>query len=97
MESIHRLRDVLLRVLSGHITLEAEQELFDELMTQKTYKTCLLNVLDIGQRNPEEKAGERLLPVVVDAAGGVLPVMHHGINSPPLRCSSQSIIRPRHA
>ena len=36
------------------VTLEAEQELFGELMTQKT---CLLNVLDVGQRNPEEKEG----------------------------------------
>ena len=52
MESIHRLRDVLLKVLSGHVTLEAEQELFNELITQKT---CLLNGLDVGQRNPEEK------------------------------------------
>ena len=94
MESIHHLRDVLLKVLSGHLTLEAEQELFDELTTQKT---CLLNVLDVGQRKPEEKVGKRRLPVVVDAAGGVLPVMHHGINSPPLRCTSRSIIRPCHA
>ena len=50
MESISRLREALLRVLSGRI--EIEQECFDELMIQKPR---LLNVLDVGQSNPEEK------------------------------------------
>jgi nuclear pore complex protein Nup205 len=52
MESISRLREALLRVLSGRVTPETEQECFDELMIQKPR---LLNVLDVGQRNPEEK------------------------------------------
>ena len=52
MESISRLREALLRVLSGRVTLEIEQECFDELMIQKSR---LLNVLDVGQSNPEEK------------------------------------------
>lgn len=50
MESISRLREALLRVLSGRV--EIEQECFDELMIQKPR---LLNVLDVGQSNPEEK------------------------------------------
>lgn len=52
MESISRLREALLRVLSGRVTVEIEQECFDELMIQKPR---LLNVLDVGQSNPEEK------------------------------------------
>ncbi|KAK2465538.1 hypothetical protein APHAL10511_002430 [Amanita phalloides] len=52
MESISHLRDILLRILSGHASPEIEQEAFDELMLQKPR---LLNVLDVGQRNPEEK------------------------------------------
>jgi nuclear pore complex protein Nup205 len=52
MESISRLRETLLRVLSGRVTLEIEQECFDELMIQKPR---LLNVLDVGQSNSEEK------------------------------------------
>lgn len=52
MESISRLREALLRVLSGRVTPEIEQECFDELMIQKPR---LLSVLDVGQRNPEEK------------------------------------------
>lgn len=52
MDCVHRLRDLLLKVLSANVTLELEQELFEELLIQKP---CLLNVLDVGQRNPEER------------------------------------------
>ncbi|KAF8622638.1 hypothetical protein AX15_006886 [Amanita polypyramis BW_CC] len=63
MESISLLREALLKVLSGHVTPEIEQEMFDELMIQKPR---LLNVLDVGQRSPEEKREVESGRVVVD-------------------------------
>ncbi|KAF8637106.1 hypothetical protein AX17_003010 [Amanita inopinata Kibby_2008] len=52
MESIHRLREALLRVLSGHESSQVDQELFDELVIQKPR---LLKVLDVGPRSQEER------------------------------------------
>ena len=52
MESVSRLRDVLVRILSGGQEIHAEQELFDQLMVQKL---CLLNLLDFGRRNQQEQ------------------------------------------
>ncbi|KAJ7620549.1 nucleoporin Nup186/Nup192/Nup205 [Mycena polygramma] len=52
MESIARLRVVLLNALSGRGVQHGEQELFDELMV---HKSCLVNLFDVGPRNPQEQ------------------------------------------
>ena len=55
METIGRLRVVLLNTLqvaSGRGVQHGEQELFDELMV---HKSCLLNLFDVGARNPQEQ------------------------------------------
>ncbi|KAJ7160759.1 nucleoporin Nup186/Nup192/Nup205 [Mycena filopes] len=49
MESIGRLRLILLNIITGR---HAEQELFDELMV---HKSCLLNLFDVGARNQQEQ------------------------------------------
>ncbi|TFK29062.1 hypothetical protein FA15DRAFT_700346 [Coprinopsis marcescibilis] len=54
MDSIHRLREALLRVLnlSPEETPQGDQELFEELMVQKPR---LVQLFDIGPRSAEEK------------------------------------------
>ncbi|KAJ6619045.1 nucleoporin Nup186/Nup192/Nup205 [Mycena sp. CBHHK59/15] len=52
MESIVRLRVVLLNAISGRGIHHGEQELFDELMV---HKSTLLNLFDVGARNPQEQ------------------------------------------
>ncbi|KAK7055118.1 nucleoporin Nup186/Nup192/Nup205 [Favolaschia claudopus] len=51
METIDRLRSVLLNVV-GRGVQHGEHELFDELMV---HKPCLLNLFDLGARNPQEQ------------------------------------------
>lgn len=51
MNSIHRLREALFKVLSTP-EHHGEQELFDELMVQKSR---LLKLFDVGPRNPQEQ------------------------------------------
>ncbi|PFH47615.1 hypothetical protein AMATHDRAFT_67405 [Amanita thiersii Skay4041] len=63
MDSIHRLRDVLYKVLSGHESRHVEQELFDELMVQKPR---LMKVLDVGQKSLEERREVELGRPVID-------------------------------
>ncbi|KAF7326845.1 hypothetical protein MVEN_02578300 [Mycena venus] len=52
METIGRLRLVLLNAIGGRGVQHGEQELFDELMV---HKSCLLNLFDVGARNPQEQ------------------------------------------
>lgn len=52
MESIGRLRLVLLNAIGGRGLQHGEQELFDELMV---HKSSLLNLFDVGGRNPQEQ------------------------------------------
>ncbi|KAJ6526561.1 nucleoporin Nup186/Nup192/Nup205 [Mycena vulgaris] len=52
METIGRLRLVLLNALTGRAIHNGEQELFDELMV---HKSCLVNLFDVGARNPQEQ------------------------------------------
>ncbi|KAJ7145837.1 nucleoporin Nup186/Nup192/Nup205 [Mycena epipterygia] len=52
MESIGRLRVVLLNAISGRGIHNGEQELFDELMV---HKSSLVNLFDVGARNPQEQ------------------------------------------
>jgi nuclear pore complex protein Nup205 len=52
MESISRLRDVLVRTLAGGQEMHSEQELFDELMVQKPR---LLNLLNFERRDQQEQ------------------------------------------
>jgi hypothetical protein len=52
MESIGRLRLVLLNVIGGRGVQHGEQELFNELMV---HKTDLLNLFDVGGRNQQEQ------------------------------------------
>ncbi|KAF8970600.1 nucleoporin Nup186/Nup192/Nup205 [Flammula alnicola] len=52
MNSIHRLREALLRALSSQDSQHDEQELFDELMVQKPR---LLKLFDVGPRNAQEQ------------------------------------------
>lgn len=52
MDSITRLREALLRALGSNEGRSDEQELFDELMVQKSR---LQNVFDFGQRNAQEQ------------------------------------------
>lgn len=52
METISRLRAVLLTSLSSRPSQHGEQELFDELMV---HKPCLLNLFDVGPRNQQEQ------------------------------------------
>jgi nuclear pore complex protein Nup205 len=52
MESVSRLRDVLVRTLASGPEMHGEQELFDELMVQKPH---LLNLLNFGRRNQQEQ------------------------------------------
>lgn len=54
MDTIFRLREALVRVLtySSEDASRGGQELFEELMLQKNR---LLNLLDVGQRSPQEQ------------------------------------------
>lgn len=52
METISRLRSVLLNSLGSRGLQHGEQELFDELMV---HKTRLLHVFDVGPRNTQEQ------------------------------------------
>ncbi|KAJ6542676.1 nucleoporin Nup186/Nup192/Nup205 [Mycena capillaripes] len=52
METIGRLRLVLLNAISSRGVQHGEQELFNELMV---HKSCLLNLFDVGARNPQEQ------------------------------------------
>ena len=52
LSTIHRLRDVLSRVLASPDDSINDQELFDELMVQKVR---LLKVFDVGPRNSQEQ------------------------------------------
>ncbi|CAA7262620.1 unnamed protein product [Cyclocybe aegerita] len=54
MNTIHRLREALVRALSpsSHDVHHDEQELFDELMIQKPR---LLKLFEVGPRNPQEQ------------------------------------------
>ncbi|KAG6810860.1 hypothetical protein H0H92_010044 [Tricholoma furcatifolium] len=52
MESISRLRELLIRVLDSGLLDNGEQELFDELMVQKPR---LLRLLEVGPRNAAEQ------------------------------------------
>ncbi|KAJ7041203.1 nucleoporin Nup186/Nup192/Nup205 [Mycena alexandri] len=52
MESIGRLRLVLLNAIAGRGAGHAEQELFDELMV---HKPSLLNLFDVGARSQQEQ------------------------------------------
>jgi nuclear pore complex protein Nup205 len=52
MNSIHRLKESLYRVLSSPKSHNEELELFDELMVQKPR---LLKLLDVGPRNAQEQ------------------------------------------
>jgi nuclear pore complex protein Nup205 len=65
MESISRLRGLIIRVLSPNEAYHVEQELFDELMVQKPR---LLNLLDVGRRSQQEQreieSGESLCSIL---------------------------------
>ncbi|KAG6865339.1 hypothetical protein C0991_003376 [Blastosporella zonata] len=52
MESISRLRELLVKVLDSGLLDHGEQELFDELMVQKPR---LLRLLNIGPKSPSEQ------------------------------------------
>jgi nuclear pore complex protein Nup205 len=52
MESISRLRAVLIDSLDNRRSQQDEQELFDQLMV---HKHDLLNVFNVGQRNDQER------------------------------------------
>lgn len=52
MESIGRLRLVLLNAIAGRGAGHTEQELFDELMI---HKPSLLNLFDVGARSQQEQ------------------------------------------
>lgn len=52
MDSVSRLREILVRILAGGQDAHGEQELFDELMVQKSR---LLKLLNFGQRNQQEQ------------------------------------------
>jgi nuclear pore complex protein Nup205 len=52
MESISRLRSLLLNALDPRGLQKDEQELFDELML---HKSCLLSLLDVGPRSAQEQ------------------------------------------
>ncbi|KAF9556462.1 hypothetical protein CPC08DRAFT_641486 [Agrocybe pediades] len=52
MNTIHRLREALVKALSPQESRNDEQELFDELMVQKPR---LLKLFDVGPRNPQEQ------------------------------------------
>lgn len=52
MESISRLRELLARVIDNPEASHEEQELFDELMVQKSR---LLTLLEVGGRNQQEQ------------------------------------------
>ncbi|KAG5340572.1 hypothetical protein C0989_001177 [Termitomyces sp. Mn162] len=54
MQSISRLRELLVTVLDTGLLNHGEQELFDELMVQKPR---LLRLLDVGPRNAAEQKG----------------------------------------
>lgn len=65
MNAIHRLRDVLSRTLSSP-EISNDQELFDQLMVQKTQ---LLKLFEVGPRNPQEQreleSGQRMFVQVI--------------------------------
>ena len=52
MESISRLRTILLTSLGSRGAQHGEQGLFDELMV---HQPCLLKLFDVGPRNPQEQ------------------------------------------
>ena len=52
MQSVSRLRELLVTVLDTGLLDHGEQELFDELMVQKPR---LLRLLDVGPRNAAEQ------------------------------------------
>ena len=52
MNSIHRLREVLSRALTSPEICRNEQDLFDELMVQKSR---LLKLFEVGPRNSQEQ------------------------------------------
>ncbi|GLB44615.1 putative nuclear pore complex scaffold, nucleoporins 186/192/205 [Lyophyllum shimeji] len=52
MESLSRLREILVRVLDSGVVPHGEHELFDELMVRQSR---LLRLLDVGPRNPQEQ------------------------------------------
>jgi nuclear pore complex protein Nup205 len=52
MESISRLRTILLTSLGSRGAQHGEQELFDELMG---HQQCLLKLFDVGARSPQEQ------------------------------------------
>lgn len=52
MESISRLRTILLTSLGSRGAHHGEQELFDELLV---HQECLLNLFDVGSRNAQEQ------------------------------------------
>jgi len=52
MNTIHRLREALLKALSPQESRNDEQELFDELMVQKSR---LIKLFDVGPRNAQEQ------------------------------------------
>jgi nuclear pore complex protein Nup205 len=52
MESISRLRTILLTSLGVRGAQHGEQELLDELMV---HRPCLLKIFDVGPRNQQEQ------------------------------------------
>jgi len=71
MNTIHRLHEVLSRVLASPEASHNGQELFDELMIQKTR---LLKLFDVGPRNPQEQRDiESGNYVFVDSDQGLMP------------------------
>ncbi|KAF8188670.1 nucleoporin Nup186/Nup192/Nup205 [Pholiota molesta] len=52
MNTIHRLKESLVRALTYQESPDEEQELFDQLMVQKPH---LLRLFDVGPRNPQEQ------------------------------------------
>ncbi|KAG5650971.1 hypothetical protein H0H81_010360 [Sphagnurus paluster] len=63
MESISRLREILVRALEGELAQHVEQELFDELMVQKP---LLLRLLNFGGRNAQEQKEIESGRIVID-------------------------------
>ncbi len=68
MNAIHRLRDVLSRTLSSP-EISNEQELFDQLMVQKS---SLLKLFEVGPRNPQEQNEIASGQLIVQVPGNVL-------------------------
>jgi len=52
MNSIHRLREILSRALTSREICRNEQDLFDELIVQKSR---LLKLFEVGPRNSQEQ------------------------------------------